>query len=1603
MMRLIHKTAFAVLGLFALCGVADAVQVRIASYNVYFGVDTGADRGGGTPDDDYAALQATLQRVQPDIVCFQELIASDQQAWVEMAATLGYPYYRFASPEGGSFPGNLRLGIWSKFPIIADNEVRETVVDPTAKEMTRWPLHVVVQVPGALNPLHVFSVHNKSGTADKTSRLRRAFEIRRTVNYIADLIAQYPMDTEYTIMGDFNDTIEGSTGVGQTTNFPKAYYQDRLNAGALGSTYKAGSDTPWNTNASWLLPYRYYPTDRLGEVGMSAVSAMHTGGTNVWTHDAGNRLDYILFSAEIMLNPYGAPLAEVYDSSGDGNGVGLPKYGSPLASSVSSYASDHRMVFSDFHLIDAVAGLTPVAIISEIVDHPSTTNGNYIEISNTGNAPLDLSSYRVAIYLNKSQSAATTITLNGTLDPGSVYTLATSTSRFYQTYGVPADHQVPTIGKMNGNDVVTLARNGTLTDIYGEIGSNPNGWAYTNATATRNVGVSDPIPVWYASEWTITPGITNATPGSHQALTAAEVYISSVALNPQAPTPTNAFAISATIVPNQLASNLSAVAWFRIANGLWITNAMTITGSYVWQTPMMNVAKDDGDSMDYFVRVSFAGLGTNSPTDSATNRYIFPVLSEVGSRIQPLFNEIRPTTNRFVELIAPAGTNLLGYTMTQYSGSTNVNGALWTYTFPSLVVADDGVTDRAGNRLGFVVVSQASNQVANTDVIFTNGQTLGSGPHALILYDPASNIVDAIAWLASATNVIDTDINDPGTVSRQIPRENPPYLHVVGVISNPIASHQAPNRVLTGGAGWTHHAATPGALNSTQTNAALIVSLLDTDHDGVPDHSDNCPDTYNPTQVDTDNDGIGDACDADIDNDGLVNEQDNCPYSYNPDQADTDGDGIGDACDSDIDGDGIENEDDPDPYASDTLIVDVEDAATKASYASGMLTLGGRRWTLDNALVTVTGGNATASDRINEVKAMRARASGTLTLEGSLTNGIETLSFAYAQYSNEVVALVVEYEQGGTWYVITSNTTAGAANLVTNSLNVHVPGPVGFRIRFAGANSARASLDDIVIRNYQPLDDAIEAQCALVSGLALDYDGLIHTNAFITYPEGLPYTVQYAPSDPIHAGSYTATVTIPSTNDVVGGTFVFSNAVVIAKATPVVLLTSAIATIYDGQPHTNTFDVLPVDAAWTVDYAPENPPTAPGQYDATVTVSESTNWLGGEFLFEDAVIIAASKPDAPTSMWASVTNAGDFTATWTPSVGATSYRLDVSTNPTFSAASGSAYIADFEGASKGGYAAGTVTVNGISWNLNQAVIGSSASDRLNGFRSARVRSNETAGILSMVTDTNMGLSSISLLHGKYGSDAATAGRAEYSTNSGVSWVEAGVFSVESTNLTLFSVTNLNVAGDIRVRVVKTSGTSDRYNIDDITLYPHTGAKAFIPGYDARIVEGTSDVVTGLVEGVSYYFRVVAVAPGATGEYSSVASVTTRAGDEATPFQAWVSHRGYDPQDADFAPTADADVDGMTTWQEYLADTDPNDANSVLRLTAIGLGAGDSILLSFPVSTARYYQLEYTTNIGLPFVSSNLGWGISGMLLTNHAAADTWLGAIRAWLDDPQGE
>ncbi|RME46479.1 MAG: hypothetical protein D6795_15330, partial [Deltaproteobacteria bacterium] len=77
----------------------------------------------------------------------------------------------------------------------------------------------------------------------------------------------------------------------------------------------------------------------------------------------------------------------------------------------------------------------------------------------------------------------------------------------------------------------------------------------------------------------------------------------------------------------------------------------------------------------------------------------------------------------------------------------------------------------------------------------------------------------------------------------------------------------------------------------SQPVGITFFTTVDTDRDGVLDTRDNCIDTPNPDQANSDGDPLGDACD-------------NCDGIDNPEQEDRDGDGMGDLCDPDNDNDG---------------------------------------------------------------------------------------------------------------------------------------------------------------------------------------------------------------------------------------------------------------------------------------------------------------------------------------------------------------------------------------------------------------------------------------------------------------------------------------------------------------------------------------------------------------------------------------------------------------------------------------------------------------------------------------------------------------------------
>jgi hypothetical protein len=158
-------------------------------------------------------------------------------------------------------------------------------------------------------------------------------------------------------------------------------------------------------------------------------------------------------------------------------------------------------------------------------------------------------------------------------------------------------------------------------------------------------------------------------------------------------------------------------------------------------------------------------------------------------------------------------------------------------------------------------------------------------------------------------------------------------------------------------------------------------------------------------------------------------------------------------------------------------------------------------------------------------------------------------------------------------------------------------------------------------------------------------------------------------------------------------------------------------------------------------------------------------------------------------------------------------------NSSVTALTAGTFTENFETGTKTAYAAADVTLSSGVWNLNDALLGNSTSDRRNGTQSARVRNS---GKLTMKFDATSGASTVTVLHARYGTDGNSTWQLWYSTNGGSSFTQSGsTVTTGSTTLQTASFT-LNVSGNIRFEIRKTDGSTNRINFDDFTVNAYSG-------------------------------------------------------------------------------------------------------------------------------------------------------------------------------------
>ncbi len=372
-----------------------------------------------------------------------------------------------------------------------------------------------------------------------------------------------------------------------------------------------------------------------------------------------------------------------------------------------------------------------------------------------------------------------------------------------------------------------------------------------------------------------------------------------------------------------------------------------------------------------------------------------------------------------------------------------------------------------------------------------------------------------------------------------------------------------------------------------------------------------------------------------------------------------------------------------------------------------------------------------------------------------------------------------------------------------------------------------------------------------------------------------------------------------------------------------------------------------------------------------------------------SVTVAAGIPGAPASIWASATNATEFTAAWSSVLNATGYRLDVGTNATFAGGGTSAQSV----LASNGAAVASITNDG--WTAID-ISGTTYAQMLKSTSAVTSPAFSTVGFTNLTVDFSART---------YGGTAtgSTNVTVSISGDNGGTWTVIGVVAPALNSMaampTLTDTANL---GNSQTRIRwQTLGAAASKGVGLTNLvvrgWSAGGGPAYVGGYSNLTVAGTSQSVTGLTTGVTYYFRARAVNGSGTGANSAVASVTTASSGATNAFQEWVAGEGQNPGSSNFVENADYDGDGHTTWEEYLADTDPSNSNATFEVT--GSYSNGTLQMAFPASAQRYYQLEYVTNLlsGSTIVS-NLGWGGAGTFSTN--IPPEWYGSIRVRLSAP---
>ena len=289
---------------------------------------------------------------------------------------------------------------------------------------------------------------------------------------------------------------------------------------------------------------------------------------------------------------------------------------------------------------------------------------------------------------------------------------------------------------------------------------------------------------------------------------------------------------------------------------------------------------------------------------------------------------------------------------------------------------------------------------------------------------------------------------------------------------------------------------------------------------------------------------------------------------------------------------------------------------------------------------------------------------------------------------------------------------------------------------------------------------------------------------------------------------------------------------------------------------TNGFGIVTNQFVW-------NNASPTGTYAATFRATDKD----GTNLLSVAIDVFLPPPATPAAIWASSTNGAGFTASWSASPNAASYRLDVATNDTFTGGGSGQETLINEG-----FAGGTTPPDG--WTFNSIATYTTAGNYGNAPPSLKFDATGDR----IVTPALQSPTNLSFWVKGQGVNTSSALLVEGA--SGGAWSTIANFVPLPTSATTLSTPVDNTVTNIRFTYTKSVGN---VALDDVRITADASAPSYVPGYSNLTVAGTSQIVGGLDQGVTYFFRARAVNEGGTSSNTAVANVTTTLDDSPPVF------------------------------------------------------------------------------------------------------------------------